>query len=630
MYTDKTRTSSIYFLYSYAPLKHASSYCNDHWGYLLIDHQGNLLKIFSTRNFKERCARLGIVKGISFLSPKWTGTAISEGFHAKKTCQTKGKENAPAVMKEMTVVFSPIILNVSGLKDSPAYVRPCSIDADTFEGKYGGVSILAFPECEISALLPLADAIANQIFVQLHWFNTEYLDYGTDCGFIALFQPEGRQQMMMLSKNIWSIFKIPDEQTLFREPLNMLIDPLPKNKEFWDIIDSQRVVKDVVLSIERNGSYFEIGLSTVFHEEPHFFEKDYILLIQSRNAYQKIRDQIISSSTHYTFDNMVRGNSEKFRRTLADAEMAAKTSANILLMGESGTGKDVLAQAIHNASPRNNQPFVAINCASFSRELIASELFGYEPGAFTGAKKNGAIGKFEVAKHGTLFLDEIGDIPLDIQAMLLRVLEERKFMKVGGTKEIEVDTRIIAATNKPLMQMVKQGLFREDLYYRLSVVNIHIPSLRERSEDILHFANYYVNTICARQGKPIIFLTDAAKTLMTDYRWPGNIRELRNLLEGIISTTNNSQITEQDVLSRIGMSDDAFLNTDKAAPLSTKSDDENTERKKLVTRKTSLLNRQSILDALQTENNNISRAAERLGVSKRTLYRKLHEFGLMQ
>ena len=302
--------------------------------------------------------------------------------------------------------------------------------------------------------------------------------------------------------------------------------------------------------------------------------------------------------------------------TIKRSKIAALSDSNILIQGESGVGKDVFAQAIHNASKRSHKPFVAINCAAFSKELIASELFGYESGAFTGAKREGSVGKFEIANHGTLFLDEIGDMPMEVQSVLLRVLEEKTFRKVGGNRLIEVDVRIIAATNKNLKELIEQKLFREDLFYRLSIIRINIPPLRNRGGDVYLFADYFIKNLCARMGKPDIKLSKSAMDFLGRYSWPGNIRELQNLLEGIISTHEETLIGEKEIHNYLG---DYFMETaveDKFAgvtPFDVFGIDEK-EKFELALRKC---------------RNNKTKAAEYLGLSRSTFYRRMQEFGMM-
>jgi transcriptional regulator with PAS, ATPase and Fis domain len=251
----------------------------------------------------------------------------------------------------------------------------------------------------------------------------------------------------------------------------------------------------------------------------------------------------ISSGNHkakYTFED-IKGQSSAVQKAIKTAKMMANSSSSIMIFGESGTGKEVFAQSIHNESPRKNQNFVAVNCAAIPENLLESEMFGYEEGAFTGAKKGGKIGYFELAHNGTLFLDEIAEMPLLMQSKLLRAIEEMKIIKVGSNKIVSVDVRIIAATNKNLRKLVEQGKFREDLYYRLNVLPLIIPNLNDRKEDIMIIARYFIKNT----NKDIHFSRDAEK-MMNTYNWQGNIRELRNVVEYIISL--DKTVIEKDDL----------------------------------------------------------------------------------
>ncbi|WNC16650.1 sigma 54-interacting transcriptional regulator [Brevibacillus brevis] len=232
----------------------------------------------------------------------------------------------------------------------------------------------------------------------------------------------------------------------------------------------------------------------------------------------------------YQFDDIY-GESASFRQVIQIARKIARSNSTVLLLGETGTGKELLAQAIHNASPRRREPFVGVNFAAISESLLESELFGYEEGAFTGARKGGHIGWFELAHKGTIFLDEIGDASGAIQNRLLRVLQERQIMRVGGNKVIPTDIRVIAATNQDLQQMVQEGTFRADLYYRLNILPIHLPPLRNRREDIPWLADYFVKKYANDLRRPPFTLSGEAMKALLDYDWPGNIRELENVVE---------------------------------------------------------------------------------------------------
>ena len=227
--------------------------------------------------------------------------------------------------------------------------------------------------------------------------------------------------------------------------------------------------------------------------------------------------------------------------------MAAGTDANILVEGETGTGKEVFAQAIHNASAYNEGPFLAVNCAALPRDLIESELFGYVEGAFTGASRKGRLGKFELASGGTLFLDEIGEMPLEVQAKLLRVLQEKTIVRVGGDRTIPIDCRIIAATNRDLRQAVSEQRFRRDLLYRLNVLTIEVPPLRERRGDIPLFIERFIAHFAERSNKVVDSVAPQVLKRLTNYRWPGNVRELENIIEHGVALTNKRQIQWEDL-----------------------------------------------------------------------------------
>ncbi|NLF93530.1 MAG: sigma-54-dependent Fis family transcriptional regulator, partial [Oligosphaeraceae bacterium] len=288
--------------------------------------------------------------------------------------------------------------------------------------------------------------------------------------------------------------------------------------------------------------------------------------------------------------------------------------------GESGTGKELLARAIHRLSPRKDKPFVAVHCAALNENLLESELFGHEKGAFTGANER-QIGRFERADGGSLFLDEIGEITPATQVKLLRVLESRSLERVGGSQPIQVDVRLLAATNRDLKAMVEAGTFRDDLYYRLNVVNLKLPALREHREDIPMLLNHYLRIAAEDNGKRLAAFTPEAVKVLTSYDWPGNIRELRNCVERMVVFARGSSLTLNDVPAEIRQAvgeqlqakarrqqDELSLSDN---PLDIKANEKNV-----------------IIQALAQCGGNRSKAAERLGISRRTLHRKLHEYNI--
>lgn len=333
---------------------------------------------------------------------------------------------------------------------------------------------------------------------------------------------------------------------------------------------------------------------------------------------KKIREvrSALGLTADYTFDDII-GES----KLMAEAKQLAATFAgsayNILIYGESGVGKELFAQSIHNCSHRKNNPFVAINCASIAPELIDSELFGYEGGAFTGASKNGQIGKFELANGGTLFLDEVAELPLHFQTKLLRTLETNQITRIGGSKNIPVDVRIIAATNCSLEKMIEEGLFREDLYYRLMVLNITIPPLRDHPEDITLCAEFFLQQSTQQNNLEKKMIDTDAKKLMTEYNWPGNIRELRNVMNRV-SILSKSTIITREILAASLQPGNCFINE----PQEKTAEMRINEKKNAIDRS----NAELIKEVLFISKGNKRKAAELLGVSRKTFYRMLEKY----
>lgn len=293
----------------------------------------------------------------------------------------------------------------------------------------------------------------------------------------------------------------------------------------------------------------------------------------------------------------------------------ANSNATVLIRGETGTGKELVAKAIHYNSNRKNRAFIKVNCASIPENLLESEMFGYEKGAFTGAL-NAKPGKFELAHRGTIFLDEIGEMSLNLQAKLLRVLQEREFERLGGTETIKVDVRIIAATNKDLKKCIEEGTFREDLYYRLNVVDIYLPPLRERKEDIPVLIDYMIKIFSAEYNKQIIGFTEQAMKLLMEYNWPGNVRELKNVCERAVLMSTGPYLTPDDLPFRIQKSSRRFS---WLAELSGESFKE----------KVAEVEREIILRALEEHNWNRSAAAQALKMNRSSLYMKMKELGII-
>lgn len=347
-----------------------------------------------------------------------------------------------------------------------------------------------------------------------------------------------------------------------------------------------------------------------------------VIVLRPMEKVQKLINRFSGAHATFTFDNII-GQSPALLKVIRMASKAACGKSNILLEGESGTGKEIFAQAIHNQSSRRKGPFVAINCGAIPRELIGSELFGYADGAFTGAKRGGRPGKFELASGGTLFLDEIGDMPLEQQVALLRVLQERRLTRLGDDKTVPVDVRIICATNQNLATEVKKGNFRPDLFYRLNVVSIEIPPLRERREDIPILFNHILKTIGQEVSNKIKYVNPEVIALLEEYHWPGNVRELQNVVERIVNISDGNVVTLEHLPESIIANREEETARD---PQSFFADIEYISEREKGRYLQEIKERKRIIDLLDHFGGNISRVAREMSISRSTLYRRMQQY----
>ncbi len=349
---------------------------------------------------------------------------------------------------------------------------------------------------------------------------------------------------------------------------------------------------------------------------PVFSEKignqGFVITLSSAKKSYLLDHQAEDGMSRFQFADIV-GESKAVRQAVENARRVSQGSSTVLILGGSGTGKELFAQAIHGASDRRRGPFVPVNCGAISKELIQSELFGYADGAFTGARRGGRAGKFEAANGGTLFLDEIGEMPLEMQVTLLRVLEEKAIIPVGGRKAIPLDVRIIAATNKSLFEEVARGGFREDLYYRLNVINIALPSLKAREGDVRLLLAYWVDKLSRRMGKKITKIAPEVLNRFEDYHWPGNIRELVNAVEHAVNYATDETLAVKHL--------PAYLKKKKFEKPCTGADS-------IMT--LSALEKNAIEKTLLFYNGNITKASKVLGIGRNTLYDKMRKYGIGQ
>ena len=398
--------------------------------------------------------------------------------------------------------------------------------------------------------------------------------------------------------------------------------------DFLEDTICERVLRRRIGISDVYSTYKKQDMYGLVHANPIFFGGEFIGVVcteldvtEARNLsfeLEKTNEKLkylqdeVKNLSNGVFEGIL-GKSDKIEKAKAIAKQIAKTSSSIFIWGESGTGKEVFSRAIHEQSGRKGA-FVPVNCSAIPAELFESEFFGYESGAFTGANKKGKSGIFELAKDGTVFLDEIADLPLNMQAKLLRVLQEKEVRRVGGEKTIKINPRIISATNKDLEKMVKEEKFREDLYYRLNVVEIKIPPLRERKEDIGILLHYFLDEMCRENGKPRMSLSKEAYKILENYRWKGNIRELKNTVENMV-VLSDSSIIEKDAIPSYIVESAKNSTDDEDYPLDLTSAIEKLEIK-------------NITKALEMSKGNKAKAAKILNIPRTTLYYKLDLYGI--
>ena len=398
-------------------------------------------------------------------------------------------------------------------------------------------------------------------------------------------------------------------------------DEYLEGKKVWEIFKLNLSSINHVLEYGQDIVHIEIksvdalGASTYIGDVHPIFSQEKIigalLVFREMKEVHKLYSRYLSGGSDFAFDGLI-GDSSTMKALKEKALRVAKSNSTVLIRGESGTGKELLARAIHSASARKKGPFIVINCGAIPETLLESELFGYEEGAFTGAKKGGRPGKFELANGGTLLLDEIGDMPLHLQVKILRVLQDGVYYRVGGSKEEQCDVRIIAATHRDLEKLIEEGKFRQDLYFRLNVVPLFVPPLRERRSDIKVLMDYYLKHYNEVLGKQVIDFDPAAKSCLMSYHWPGNVRELQNVIEYAMNMVDSNFITVEHLPHQILSSLSEKPPENGIMPL-----------EKVVEQ----VFKEAVRRYGKSEEGKLQ-IAKALGVSRSTVYRKIKEYGL--
>lgn len=453
---------------------------------------------------------------------------------------------------------------------------------------------------------------------------------------VVITDPKG--YVTKVNNGFYELIQLPVDENIIGKPLTAIIPEIPIEKT----IDHQEDIKGAYIeingyktvvtqaSVYRNNKRIGIIVKVLFKQLELWKELfDHMNQLESEISYYRKKLQEISEQeSHF---NHIISTSKVMEELKQNALLAAKGFSNVLITGESGTGKELFAQGIHRASGRKGN-FIKINCAAIPADLLESELFGYEDGAFTGAKKGGKPGKFELAHNGTLFLDEIGDMPISLQAKLLRVLQDQKFERVGGVETKYVDVRIITATNRDLLQMIKDGKFREDLYYRINVIHLHLPPLRERKEDISYLCSFFIDRFNEKMNKSIRGIEPEALEQLIDYDWPGNIRELENILERAFHFCKTDWISEAEIYiestnqRKISKRNDYYEHNNNQQSFEVNFNTLSLQSKEVL----QSTEKDLIIRALQSTNGNRTEAAKLLNISRSTLYYKMRKYEIKE
>jgi transcriptional regulator with PAS, ATPase and Fis domain len=462
-------------------------------------------------------------------------------------------------------------------------------------------------------------AIGSQLQQTLDEFKN-MLNYSFEA--ICILDKEGR--ITAYNEQAVNMFTLIEEDSYIGKFFADLVTAL-ETDEFNDVLNKGKAYYSRIINVNNM-----VGMLNITPNNKDDISHGAVVHFTTIQQIEKMESQVKSEFyqkghfAKYKFDDIL-GESETLIKSKKLGERFSKYNASILIYGESGCGKELFAQSIHNSSFRNNQPFVAINCGSLPMNLLESELFGYVEGAFTGALKKGKKGLFEIANKGTIFLDEISEIDAQGQTRLLRVIEEHCVMRIGDDKIIPIDVRVIAASNKNLLKLSKEGKFREDLYYRLNVLTLNIPPLRERGRDVILLANNFIKNFGKDYNKRILLSKEAEDALL-NLSWDGNVRQLRNFCERLVIVSDSKYIAEADIIEQLDGTDLSFMQKDavlSSSQLDTKPMESNVPAGSIVEAE-----KNSICNALEETKGNREKAAEILGISKSTLWRKIKAYRL--
>ncbi|MGG7144789.1 sigma-54-dependent Fis family transcriptional regulator [Clostridium nigeriense] len=563
----------------------------------LTDNNGCILYIKGAEEIKDELEKLNLIVG-AYMDEKNIGTnAMAVAISEDRCIQITAKEHYISIFQSLTCSAAPIhnskgeIIGTLNLTGKSNMKHPHTL----------GLVIFGVTAIENELFRIKTNFILNQTY---NYMKTviENVDKG-----IIIIDTHG----IIININELGL-KILEKKNnnLINEDINYII---PNFQNIVDRISNNNEIIKREIKLNHDSKYkTEVTLKGIKHNEKVI---GIVAILTKVKENDKKTD---FTGAVFTFNDII-GESHAIKNVITNCKVIANSPSTVLIQGESGTGKEVLAQSIHNYSIRKNNKFVAINCGAIPANIIESELFGYEDGTFTGGKKGGRIGKIELANGGTLFLDEIGDMPLDMQVKLLRVLQEGRVTRLGGSKEISVDMRVIAATNRNLKKEIKEGTFREDLYYRLCVIPIKLPPLRERKGDIRMLIEYFLGMKSMKLEKEIPDISNDLINKLLSYNWPGNIRQLENCIENIVNL--NGELSSEILDDSDDINKDLF---------NISSNNNEVISKSIVEENFNLedIEKEAIINAIKYNNYNVTKTAKSLGVSRNTLYLKIKKYNI--
>ncbi|HBY57277.1 MAG TPA: sigma-54-dependent Fis family transcriptional regulator [Candidatus Atribacteria bacterium] len=547
-----------------------------------IDSEGVVLKIICLGEGKGVFTEGTVVKEEFFGK-----TAVSLSLENDKNIEVVGQNHTFPELKEWACAASPI-------HDSTGNI--CGLISFTSK-------VEDYPDYALGIVSSLSQAVEKEV----KWkeisenlkLSKKYLDIiseGIKDGILCL---DKEAKILYMNDTAGEILRVDPKKSLGRFVGDIVdFDPVilsvyKTHKGYTD--------REFIINSPHMGTLHFIKSAVIVRDEEGKFA-GVIDFFREINRVRKFVTSYIGAQAKFSFTDII-GNSPKLKEAIRIAKIASKSNSNVLILGKTGTGKEMFAQAIHYEGLRRKGPFVVINCGAIPRELAESELFGYEPGSFTGADRRGRPGKFELANGGTIFLDEIGELPLDLQVKLLRVLQEKSVTRIGGARSIPVDVRVIAASNKDLSKEVDNGNFRADLYHRLNVIQINIPPLSERNEDIPLLIHYFVEKLSQKLQKNIVKIGDSFYNPLLAYSFPGNVRELENIIERALNICDGNELNQFHLPDIILKNDSLYKSIDK-------------------------FKRDSLIQTLQNTKWNISKTSKILGISRPTVYNHIKKWDI--